>query len=148
MKRFAFRLETLLRHRKNLEEKERSELYRMVSIHHQKCDQMEMLQDKNHATLLELTSKKIENALHEEIHWFYAYLDRLRHEMDLCRKAIAQLEPQIENQKSMVIEAMKRKKVLDTLKTRKAKEFTAQVDKEEQKSVDDIVVVRFPRKSR
>src|SRR5512135_2098755 len=82
MKRFAFRLETLLRHRTNLEEKGRNELLRLVSLLQRKYGQLQLLQDKNHATLLELAEKKIANAEHAEIGWFYAYLDRLRLEME------------------------------------------------------------------
>jgi len=148
MKRFSFRLETLLRHRTNLEEKERNELFRLVSLLHRKCEQRQRLQEKNHATLLELASKKLSNAEHAEIGWFYAYLDRLRYEMEQCRKSIAQLEKGIEDQKLLVIEASKHRKVLETLKTRKEKEFSALVEKEEQKAVDEIVVVRFPHRPR
>ncbi len=148
MKRFAFRLETLLRHRKNLEEKERNELVRMASLLQKKCEQLQLLQDKTHATLHELAGKKIAYAEHVEIGWFYTYLDRLKHEMEQCRQSIAQLKQEIEDQKSLVIEASKRRKVLDTLKTRKEKEFSAAAEKEEQKAVDEIVVIRFPHRPR
>ncbi len=148
MKRFSFRLETLLRHRRNLEEKERNELFRLASLLHRECEQLERLQGKNHATLLELAGKKIANAEHAEIGWFYAYLDRLRYEMEQCRKSIAKLNKEIEDQKLLVIEASRRRKVLDTLKTRKHREYSALVEKDEQKAVDEIVVVRFPHRPR
>ena len=148
MKRFAFRLETVLRHRKNLEEKERNELFRLVSHLNQTCDQLKKLQDKNDETLLELTDKKLEEFEHAEIRLFYTYLDHLRREMEQCHKQIAQLEDQVQKQKVALVEASKRKKILDTLKARKEKEYLARVEKEEQKAVDEIVVIRFPQKNR
>ena len=147
MKRFAFRLDTVLRHRKNLEEKERNELFRLVSLLNQKCDQLKKLQDKNDDTLMELTSRKLEDFEHTEISWFYSYLEHLRREMEQCRKQITELERQIQNQKMALVEASKRKKILDTLKTRQEKEYLTRVEKEEQKAVDDIVVIRFPQKA-
>jgi flagellar protein FliJ len=148
MKRFAFRLETVLRHRKNLEEKERNELFRLVSLLNQKCDQLKKLQDKNDDTLMELTNRKLEDFEHTEISWFYTYLEHLRREMEQCRKKITELEEQIQNQQMALVEASKRKKILDTLKTRQEKEYLTRVEKEEQKAVDDIVVIRFPQKAR
>jgi flagellar FliJ protein len=148
MKRFAFRLETVLRHRKNLEEKERNELFRLVALLNQQCDQLKKLQHRSDETLLELAEKKLENFEHAEIGWFYTYLDHLRREMDKCRKKIAQLEEQIQKQKMALVEASKRKKILDTLKAKKEKEYVSGVEKVEQKAVDEIVVIRFPQKNR
>ncbi len=148
MKRFAFRLETVLRHRRNLEEKERNELFRLVSMLNQKVEQMKRLQDKSDETIQELTGKKLEEFEHSEIGWFHTYLEHLRREMEKCRSQIAQLEDQIQLQKVALIEASKRKKIIDTLKTRQEKEYFVRVEKEEQKAIDEIVVIRFPQKNR
>ncbi len=148
MKKFSYRLEPLLRYRSNLEEIERNELFRLAADLRRELDQLRKLQGKNHDTVVELAKKKMENTDQPEIGWFYAYLDRLRHEMQQIRKSIARLEAQIEKQKLAVIEASKRRKILDALKTKKEKEFLARVEKEEQKSVDEIVVIRFPHKTR
>ncbi len=148
MKRFAFRLETVLRHRKNLEEKERIELFRLVSLLNQKLDQMKRLQDKTDETILELTGKELDDFEHTEISWFDTYLEHLRRETGKCRKQISQLEDQIQEQKVALIEASKRKKILDTLKTRREKEYSGRVEKEEQKAADEIVVIRFPQRNR
>ncbi len=147
MKRFTFRLETLLRHRRNLEEKERNELYRLRALYQNEANNLQNLHTKQLATLRELAEKRSASADHAEIGWFYTYLDRLRFEMDQVRQRLLQIDKQIQRQKIVVIEATKRKKVLDTLKAKKQRQYTSELEKEEQKAIDEIVVIRYPQKA-
>jgi flagellar FliJ protein len=146
MKRFAFRLETLLHYRKNLEEKEQAVLFQLVSRLQRESNHLHDLQAKHQETLNELTQMRCEGAEYRETSWFYLYLDRLRFEMRRSAERIRQLEQDIQEQKAVLVEASKRKKILDSLKTRERKAFDSTLDKQEQKAVDEIVVVRFPHK--
>lgn len=147
MKRFLFSLETLLRHRRNLEEKERAQLSRLFAKFKSEVAHLQSLQAKHHETLTELAQKRVDGSEHDEALLFYPYLDRLRHEMRRSEKRIAQLEQELEAQKTAVIEAKKKKRVLETLRTKKLKQFNAALDKEEQKAIDEIVVTRFAHKA-
>jgi flagellar FliJ protein len=146
MKKFAFRLETLLHYRKNLEEKEQAVLFQLVSRLQRESNHLQDLQAKHQETLKELTQMRAEGAVYGETSWFYLYLDRLRFEMRRSSERIRQLEQDIQEQKAVLVEAQKKKKILDSLKTKEKKAFISAVDKQEQKAVDEIVVVRFPHK--
>ena len=89
---------------------------------------------------------RAEGAVYGETSWFYLYLDRLRFEMRRSSERIRQLEQDIQEQKAVLVEASKKKKILDSLKTKEKKAFISAVDKQEQKAVDEIVVIRFPHK--
>jgi flagellar FliJ protein len=146
MKKFAFRLETLLHYRKNLEEKEQAVLFQLFSRLQRESTHLQDLQEKHQETLEELTQMRAEGAVYGETTWFYLYLDRLRFEMRRSSERIRQLEQDIQEQKAVLVEASKKKKILDSLKTKEKKAFISALDKQEQKAVDEIVVIRFPHK--
>jgi flagellar FliJ protein len=146
MKKFAFNLETLLRHRNNLEEKERNELSRITFVYQTEVNRREEIRKRLKETSMELAQLRREKADSEEIAWFYPYIDRLRHEIGESDKRIAQLQQDLQAQKLVVIEAIKKKRVLDSLKTRKRREYNLAVERQEQKTVDELVITRFARK--
>jgi flagellar FliJ protein len=146
MKKFAFNLETLLRHRKNLEEKERDELARLHFEYQTEINHRDDLRNRLKETLGELSRLRCKNADSGEVAWFYPYMDRLRYEIELSHKRIAELDRAFQAQKLVVIEATKKKKILDSLKTRKQREFNLAVERQEQKTVDELAVTRFVRK--
>ncbi len=147
MKKFAFRLETLLRYRKNLEEKEQAELFQLFSRHQRENGHLQDLQRKHQEVLAELTEQKSAGADYGETSWFYLYLDRLRFEMRRSAERIYRLEQDIQEQKAVLIEASKKKKILDSLKTKEKKAYVSAADKQEQKAIDDLVIIRFPYKN-
>jgi flagellar FliJ protein len=146
MKRFAFRLETLLRYRKNLKEKEQAALFQLMAMHQRECSHLEDLQRKQQEVFVELADLRSTGAGYSETSWFYLYLDRLRLEMRRSTERINRLENDLQEQKAILIEASKKKKILDSLKTRQQKAHVVAEEKEEQKAIDDLVVIRFPFK--
>jgi flagellar export protein FliJ len=98
-------------------------------------------------TATELSRLQGKNADSREVDWYYLYADRMRYEIELSDRRIVQLRKDLQAQKLAVIEAIKKKKVLDSLKTRKQKEYSQAVERQGQKTIDDIVVTRFARKT-
>jgi flagellar export protein FliJ len=146
MKKFIFSLETLLKHRRNLEEKERANFSRirgelLAAIAHR-----ESLCARQAQTLSELTVEKLGRCDSQEIGWFYRYLDRLTQEMKLSADRIRELEKQLEAQKQIMTEASRAKKMIENLQHKKQKEYLVSLERMEQKSVDEIVVTRFALK--
>jgi len=146
MKKFSFKLETLLQYRTNIEEKERLALSRLNFMLQAEIGQRERLRAIERETLAQLTLERSGAGQEAESRWYYPYLDRLRLEIERSSLRITNLEKEVDAQKLVVIEASKKKKVLDTLKTKRVKEFTAAVEKQEQKAVDEIVVTRYAHK--
>jgi flagellar protein FliJ len=145
MKKFSFNLETLLRHRKNIEEREKTALSRIQYSLQSEQQRRDWISRKNVETLSELETLRRERAAQEELRLYYPYLDRLRHEAEASAQNIVKLEKELQEQKTVVLTASRNKKVIEILKSRKKSEFLIEVDRQEQKVIDEIVVTRLGR---
>lgn len=143
MPRFLFNLQTLLQHRESIEQKERDELLRLDYRFKTELRHRDGLIAKFREATTELSTRHSENKDHQELNWFYIYLQRLHQEIEESEKRLAQLGKEIQAQKEVVIEAVKKKKVLAALRVKKEREFITEMDKQEQKEVDDLVVTRY-----
>jgi len=141
--KFLFSLETLLRHREDMEQRERDELSRLTYKYQTELRHRDDLRLKFSESLKELSCRQSEKAPHQELNWFYLYLKRLTHEIEESEKCLAQLDSAVQAQKEVVVEAGRKKKVLATLKSRREREFTVATEKREQREVDELVVTRF-----
>lgn len=141
--KFRFSLETLLRHREDIEQREKDELFKLNYRHQTELRHRDDLNAKFRETMDELALRKAQLSDHQELNWFYLYMNRLAQEIRECEKRLAQLEADVQAQKEAVVEASRKKKVLSTLKAKKQKEFITEVEKQEQKDIDDLVVTRF-----
>lgn len=148
MKKFSFNLETLLRHRKYLEEKERHELSRLYFTYQSELNQRQTLERKYLETLAELARKRQGDLDHQEMSWFYLYMDRLRLELEHSARRILELEKQIQTQQAATLEASRKRKVVDALKSRRYRRHVAAADMEDQKGVDELVITRYARGTR
>lgn len=143
MPKFLFSLETLLRHRDDIEQRERDELLRLTYKYQTELRHRDDLTHKFRETMKALSNHRSENADGQEINWFYLYLNRLTQEIGESEKCIARLQSEVQTQKEVVIEASKKKKVLASLKSKKEKEFTLEMERQEQKEIDDMVIARY-----
>jgi flagellar export protein FliJ len=144
--RFLFSLDTLLRHRENVEQKEREELLRLTYNYQLELRNRDVLTAKFQETLRDLSLKRTENSAHQELNWFYLYLNRLTHEIGECEKRLSRLQSEVQAQKEVVIEASKKKKIIATMKAKKQKEYVVALEKQEQKEVDELVIMRHTAK--
>jgi flagellar protein FliJ len=141
--KFNFSLETLLRHRDDIEQKERDELLRLTYRFETELRHHDELTAKFRETMKDLSVKRAGNATDQDMNWFYRYLDRLTHEIGESEKYLSRLQSEAQAQKEVVIEASKKKKVLASLKSKKEREFLVEVEKQEQKNIDDLVITRY-----
>jgi len=146
MKKFVFRLETLLNHRRNIEERERIKFSRIRSELLAELNHLEMLEAKQAETRSELASEESGKCDEREISCFCRFLDRLSREMAVSRERVTRLEQELEAQKQIMIEASRDKKMIENLRLKKQKEFLVSLERQEQKSVDELVVTRFALK--
>jgi flagellar protein FliJ len=146
MKRFVFNLETLLRHRENQEEKERNEFSRINYELQSELRRGDDLRGRLKESLREIFRLRCDNTDSGELALYYRYTDRLRNEIRLSDRHVFQLEQALQAQRLVLIEATKKKKLLDSLKAKKHKQYDLIVQRQEQKTVDELVVTRFARR--
>lgn len=143
MPKFTFTLETLLRHREDIEQRERDALLRMNYKYQVELDHRNDLTARFHETMKEIALKCEKNDIDQELNWYYLYLNRLTYEIGESEKRLLQLQAEIQAQKEIVIEAAKKRKTLASMKAKKEKEFIFEMEKQEQKTIDDLVVTRY-----
>jgi flagellar FliJ protein len=146
MKKFSFRLETLLQHRHHLEEKERTKFSAIRNELLVEVDHIQALRTMQAQALAELAQTKSGDCDAQEITWHYRFLDRIALELERSARRIAELEGKLEIQKQVMIEAMRNKKMIENLRSKREKEFLTALERTEQKSVDEIVVTRYAHK--
>jgi len=135
MKPFAFRLEKLLNLRKFYEDEAKIELGRAVSV-------LAELEGKLRALAAERVRaaaaqfKSGNNAM--EMQQYMYYLLRLDNTKDRILKEAAMAELKVEEAREAFLEASRERKVLDSLKEKKQKEYHKMKLDEETKVLDDI----------
>lgn len=143
MKLFAFALENLLRHRKNVEEQARIELARAAQKHRDELEYLRSLELKQESTLRELRESQEKQVDRDEIGWFYRYMDRLRLECEMSRRRLSALEQELEKRRAAVVECSRQSKILSSLKRKKYGEYVTALGREEQRALDELVATRF-----
>jgi flagellar export protein FliJ len=133
----------LLQHRERIEQRERDELFKLNYKYQVELRNWEGLKGKLDESREELGQKQMEPGSSQELHWFYLYMQKLTGDINESQKRLAQMELEIQKQKQNVIEASKKKKTLASLRAKKEKEFIYELQKQEQKEIDEIVATRY-----
>ncbi|MBN2319540.1 MAG: flagellar FliJ family protein [Acidobacteria bacterium] len=143
MAKFRFNLEVLLKHRENIEQKERDALLRIAYFYQLALRQRDTLEQKRRETMLQMSLKQAENPEAGDLEWFRLYMSRLFHEIEENEKRLMKLNSEIQEQKKVVVEAVKKRKVISILRAKRKKEFNIAQDKKEQKEVEEWVAARY-----
>jgi len=140
-----FKLESLLQHRKYIEEIFQCEL----------ADTLQALVEKRKSLeRMKADRDRIQNDLHQklkngidaaEMLHFHEYLNRLALDMTAQKARVAEAEKNLEQKRNELVEAVKNRKIMDKLKD---KQLAAEVDrlqKNEQNFMNDVAISRHLR---
>jgi flagellar FliJ protein len=147
MKKFSFRLETLLQHRAHREEQEREKFTRMRNEVLAGIAHRDALTASQAQTMKELGEAQCAHCDPQEVQWYERFLEYLKEEIKRSITRLAELEKKLEAQKQVMIAASRDKKIIENLKKKKILEFKFAMEREEQKMVDETVVTRYATKS-
>ncbi len=142
---FTFRFETLLttrRHAEDALQKELSDAKRALSAEQALLRES---RDTRRRSLAELQRRQGEGFRAPDLALFGSYLDRLAREIDARLKRVAAAERRVNQQRLLVVEAMKRRKVLEKLREKDEREFLETLAVNERKFVDEVATGRHAR---
>ncbi len=145
MRKFKYSLETLLKYREGIEERERDELNRLMYKHQVETNIRNGLSAKLQETIRDMASVCADRSRDRELNWFHLYVNRLTLEIGESEKRLTKLESEIRAQKEAVIEASKNRKTLASMKAKKEREFLLELDRLEQKETDELVITRYAK---
>jgi flagellar FliJ protein len=143
---YKFNLESLLNHRKYTEEirqKELAESKRLLSDERKKLRDYKIEKEK-YWTQLQQKQKKGNPV--SEIRVYLDYIQRLSKDIEDQRQRVLAAKKKNDQMRMALIEAMKKRKILDKLKAKGIKEYRQMTRKKEQDFMNEIAVNQHNRK--
>lgn len=143
MSKFIFKLQSLLNIKEKLEEQNKIEYGKALAALEEEKSKLINLETKKNDNILnfrESIKKGIKSEYIKNINYFIVYIDK-KIEEQLCN--IEKAENFVEEKRLILLNSMKEKKVLETLKDKEKEIYLKEVMKEEQKNVDEIVSYKY-----
>lgn len=141
MKKFSFRLEPYLRLCRHREELEQVRLAELITEAKRLREALSMFRQAVNRTKDEL------GARHEirvyEVGWYRQRIRGLQSQIEQAETQLANLQDLAIRQRLRLIEARKRRKVVEKLRTNRLNQYQRQVDLELQKQLDDLYLQRL-----
>ncbi|MDD9303604.1 MAG: flagellar export protein FliJ [Desulfobacter sp.] len=145
MKRFEFKLESLLKYKRHLEQMARQEMAKAVSQMNECTHQIQTLKENRETSALRLdhlVEKGVNSREFNLHHGFLSVLDRMIIE-EQDRKI--RLEKMMEEKRSLLKKRTIDKKAMERLRERRADEYTREIIRQEQKELDEIASLKKAR---
>ena len=143
---FKFKLETLLRHRKHVEEnyqKELSDLRKALVMEKEKLSAFKK-KKADYFSALERCRQGKHTA--SDILPYYRYIDRISEEIETQRQCVMEVKRLLDLKRMELIEAVKKRKTLDRLKDKEASTYRQRQHRQEQKVMNDVATQQYFRK--
>ena len=145
MPRFQFRLQQYLGIKEQIEEQkelEYAKALRTVEEEKQKLAEFRKLKDESVENLRCSVAKSISPF---EIRRYNNNIERLKQQIKTQEERVAAAEAFAEQKRQELIQAMKERKSLETLKDNAREEFLKEVDMAERKQVDELVSFKYSK---
>lgn len=150
MKGFVFNLQPLLEFRERIEEISRKEFGEALKRLEEEEARLLALKDLYQRTSAEVDSLKEEWSRTPreagEIGLYLAYMARLKNSMAEEETALTRARDEFEKRRQNLEETAKEKKAVETMREKALEVHLRSIEKEEQKSNDDMVSARFIRR--
>jgi flagellar FliJ protein len=142
---YSFRLEALLKHRKHQEEALQRELAlaRRQMLAEQKILQSQKASLRQHQSELQLRQQQGRRV--SEILLVVDYLGKLAQDLEKQQKRVAAAEQAFQKTRRDLIEAVKKRKILEKLKERQWERHERGLRKKERDAMDEVAATRFQR---
>ena len=145
-KRFKFNLQTALWHRKVIEDEKKRDFAlaqrdTLAAIHDKEVLKSEQARYQQRL----FDDQKAKHIDADDIMATHTYLYHLSILIDEAAKNITQLQEIEESKRQALVEATKRKKALERLRERRLKDYMYELDREEQKFMDEMGQIKFVR---
>ena len=143
-KTFKFKLESVLEHKKKIEEEEQRELARLKEILRQAQERLEDLKMTKVQEMKELVEKSSQGLLNvAEIQMYHSHLKRLDKEIASQEIAVQRAAVNVEEQRQKLIRASQEKKTYEKLKEKHKTVFELALEEEERKFIDELATMRY-----
>lgn len=146
MKKFKFKLETVLNVKERKEEQLKHELMQIQALKIREEQLLSEVKEKRAYISMEKSDENKKGTDIQNLVNFEQYLGVLLKKIDDTQNSIKVLEKKADIKRVEVVEASRQKKVFEKLKEKQFGEFQKVVIQNEQKVLDEMAVSKFNRK--
>jgi flagellar FliJ protein len=145
---FVFRLQSVLDYRENIQEKVLNEFSEKKRELETEESRLKYLINERINLIGELRKMK-DKLLHvDDIAHRVSYVEQVREKEHNQKQVIAKVMEQLESKRAELLEAVKKKKVMERLKETHAEEYESNINALEQKNSDEMSVLKFGRREK
>ncbi len=146
-KSFKFRMQTILDHKLDLEEKEKEKLGKILAELERARQYKAMLQQKRAQASQELKDKQKAGGINvNELRFYTYYLKKLDNDIVEATLAIEQLKAREREQRQALLMAAMERKKYEKIKEKHKEEFDAEQAEIERKLIDELATIKFARR--
>lgn len=135
-----FELEQVLKYRTEIERARKQEFAVAKQNLDHACERLSQEEAMLEGLSKEFCNRQVELDSIEDIRMYSDFFGRKRLEVKDQKEQVEQLGRVANDQRDILLDASKDKKVLESLKDKKAKEFRMAMDKKEQEFMDEIAI--------
>lgn len=147
-KSFKFRMQTILDHKLDLEEKEKEKLGKILAELERAKAYKQMLQQRRVQASQELKAKQRAGGIDvNELRRYTYYLKKLDNDIVEATLAIEQIKARERQQRQALLEAAMERKKYEKIKEKHQEEFEAEQAEKERKLIDELATVKFARRA-
>jgi len=138
MKVFRFRLEQVLKVRKQEEKIQQKEFVQAQTEHQQAVESLKNLFNLKKETFEDL-KKKQQTGFNTVTYLAHMkYVEKIDLDIDVQRLNVQKTEIALKKERKKLLEIVKKRKILENLKEKKLEEYNYEASIEEQKNLDDV----------
>ncbi len=141
MKRFVFRLESVLKVRRAEEEKVQREFAAIQARIARKSNEMSGLEREREGVKGHLREIRLDESTRGTVNSLRAYLQRLWIARENASMDMTELDQEMQSKRSDLVEARRQVKALELLEERRLQEWRKEADRQERKVLDDLRIV-------
>lgn len=145
MKKFRFKLQTVLDQRQAKEDQVLAELGELRQEETRELARLAELRQRLEDALTSIEQALQRNASAEEISHCQDYAEVTVEDIKLQELTLEGVRNRVEAKRVELVEAIKERKVLETLRDKQEREYIATHEREEQNMLDEMASVRYAR---
>lgn len=143
---FKFKLQSVLEYRLNIEEKIQGEFSGVRRYLEEQKSILKALVSERENLMNDLRNMQQVTMRADDIVTLVAYVETIRHKEKDQKNIIHQAKEQVETKRKEMVEAVKNRKVMENLRDKHAEEYKKNTNDLEQKSSDEMSVLKFGRR--
>jgi flagellar FliJ protein len=143
---FRFRLETILTQRRHVEESFQKELAGARQAFAAAQAVLREAKDTHRRCMGDMRRKQRDRFRAEDMLLYYSYLERLKQDIELHMKRVAAAERKVAQKRQALLEAMKKRKILDKLKEKQLQAHLKAETGREQRFADESAAQQHARR--